>query len=344
MKFSKAFIVALILALVMCSPMAAFASSAQTVGVTVSLDKTSVRPGESVTLSFSFDQKVEDVSSFSFYVVYDESLFTYDKEVSAMPAEYYEGCNQNPYTVAYLEKTPKDGIAEFGFAHVSTSASAFDGSDDYAAGVFYNMVFVAADDIEGSAEAHFDFNWRGTAMMTYVLEDGNLVSITREAVMTVNGVEAGKSGDANSKTVEISAETGGDTGGSGSGTGSSEGSGTSGGNDPVGGNAGGSGESSGNGSGSGTADGGGSGSDAANDSGSASSETGKDPEPADAGESAAKPGGSGSADKDAGEDVSSEDAQGRKALGPYALYFAGGAILLITALVILTRRAKKKRS
>ena len=104
-----------------------------------------------------------------------------------MPDEYYANCNQNQYTVSYQEQTPAEGIAKFGFAHISATAAAFDGSDDYVAGNFYNMVFVAKSDIAEETQSYFDLNSQGTAMMTYVLEDGVLESISSEAVLSVNG-------------------------------------------------------------------------------------------------------------------------------------------------------------
>ena len=195
LKKSLSILIVLILAFSNALP--AFAAGVQTVGVTVSLNKTSVVAGDRVTLSFSFDQAVEDVSSFAFYVGYDDSVFTFDKEASKMPDEYYANCNQNQYTVSYQEQTPAEGIAKFGFAHISATAAAFDGSDDYAKGNFYNMVFVAKSDIAEETQSYFDLNSQGTAMMTYILEDGVLESISSEAVLSVNGEAAGTGGDAN---------------------------------------------------------------------------------------------------------------------------------------------------
>ena len=208
MKSTKKLISILIaLMLVLGYSLPVFAAGVQTVGVTATLDKTSVKTGESITLSLSFDQAVEDVSSFTFYVGYDESLFTYDTAASAMPADYYANCNQNPYTISYQEQKYATNIAKFGFMHSSTVAAAFDGTDDYAAGVFYNMVFVAKSDITEVSTANFNLNASGTAMLTYTLENGTLGSITNKANLTVNGVEAGAGGDANSKTVTISPNT-----------------------------------------------------------------------------------------------------------------------------------------
>ena len=100
MKSTKKLISILIaLMLVLGYSLPVYADGVQTVGVTATLDKTSISAGESVTLSLSFDQAVEDVSSFTFYVGYDESLFTYDTAASEMPADYYANCNQNPYTM-----------------------------------------------------------------------------------------------------------------------------------------------------------------------------------------------------------------------------------------------------
>ena len=217
MKFSKALAVFIAVLLLSGSPLVAFAGSASSVPVTVSIDRTTAGAGESVTLSFSFGRAVEDVSSFSFYVGYDESVFSYDTSASGIPEGYYENCNQNPYTVAYNEQTPEKGVAKFGFAHVSAAAAAFDGSDDYAEGVFYRMVFTVREDIEGAVCAEFDLNLRGTAMMTYVLEDGKLLSVSNEASLTVNGVEAGKGGDANKVTVEITLPSGSEPSGTGDG-------------------------------------------------------------------------------------------------------------------------------
>ena len=204
MKSTKKLISILIaLMLVLGYSLPAFAAGVQTVGVTATLDKTSVKAGESITLSLSFDQAVEDVSSFTFYVGYDESLFTYDTAASAMPADYYANCNQNPYTISYQEQKYATNIAKFGFMHSSTVAAAFDGTDDYATGVFYNMVFVAKSDITEVSTANFNLNASGTAMLTYTLENGTLGSITNKAILTVNGVEAGTGGDANTVTVSV---------------------------------------------------------------------------------------------------------------------------------------------
>ena len=204
MKSTKKLISILIaLMLVLGYSLPVFAAGVQTVGVTATLNKTSVKAGESITLSLSFDQAVEDVSSFTFYVGYDESLFTYDTAASAMPADYYANCNQNPYTLSYQEQKYATNIAKFGFMHSGTSAAAFDGTDDYAAGVFYNMVFVAKSDITEVSTANFNLNASGTAMLTYTLENGTLGSITNKANLTVNGVEAGTGGDANTVTVSV---------------------------------------------------------------------------------------------------------------------------------------------
>ncbi len=204
MNYSRKTLAVLIaLMLVMSISLPVFAAGVQTVGVTATLDKTSVKAGESITLSLSFDQAVEDVSSFTFYVGYDESLFTYDTAASAMPADYYANCNQNPYTISYQEQKYATNIAKFGFMHSSTAAAAFDGTDDYAAGVFYNMVFVAKSDITEVSAANFNLNASGTAMLTYTYENGTLGSITNKANLTVNGVEAGAGGDANTVTVSV---------------------------------------------------------------------------------------------------------------------------------------------
>ena len=173
-------------------------------GVTASVDKTSVNPGEKVTLSFAFDNEVHDVSSFAFYVGYDADLFEFDAESSEMPADYYANCSHSD-AVSYTEQTPSEGMVRFGFMHNSANEEIFDGSDDFAAGTFYNLVFTAKADLEleSAAQGMFDLNAPGTAMLTYTLVNGEVVTLVNEALLTVNGAEAGTSGEANSVTVEI---------------------------------------------------------------------------------------------------------------------------------------------
>ena len=202
MKLIKKSLSILIALILVFTAMPVFAEEAQTVNVVATFDKNSVEAGDDVTLTFSFDQKVENVSSFTFYVEYDEDLFTYDKDKSHMP----EGYNTAAGTVSYQEDTPKANTAKFGFMHISPEEAAFDGNDDYKDD-FYYMVFTANADVDDTSSAEFKLNAPGTAMLTYTLDGDDLGNIDNEVTLTVNDIAAGTYG--NNVNIEITPKQGG---------------------------------------------------------------------------------------------------------------------------------------
>ena len=89
MKRSKKIISVLLVLLMLAGiQVPVYAAKKQEVDMTVTVDKTSVKVGENVTFTFSYDRPVNDVVSSQFYVEYDKNVFTYNKATSAMPEEY----------------------------------------------------------------------------------------------------------------------------------------------------------------------------------------------------------------------------------------------------------------
>ena len=151
-----------------------YAAKKQEVDVTVTVDKTSVKAGENVTFTFSYDRPVNDVVSSQFYVEYDKNVFTYNKAASAMPEEYAANFTLIDGIHTFAKTTPTNKYyPEKNFAGFEFMIPAFNFDLDFPAGVFYRMVLTAKEDIADTKESVVNMNSLLTSLDTVDKDDND---------------------------------------------------------------------------------------------------------------------------------------------------------------------------
>ena len=155
MKKVISFMLAIILMMSLC--VSAFALS-----LTPAADKTSIAQGETITVTLSFDERIEDIASAEARLYFDDTKF-----------EFNSGVGADSYT-----NVAKDAKTENGkkFVQINYFCQSID--SPIAAGKFATITFTAKQDIQGDAEF-------SAQVVSSMLKDENKTANTDPISLTV---------------------------------------------------------------------------------------------------------------------------------------------------------------
>lgn len=155
MKKVISFMLAIILMISLC--VSAFALS-----LTPTADKTSIAQGETITVTLSFDEQIEDIASAEARLYFDDTKF-----------EFNSGVGADSYT-----NVVKDVKTENGKKYVQVNYFCSTVDSPIAAGKFATITFTAKQDIQGDAEF-------SAQVVSSMLKDENKTANTDPISLTV---------------------------------------------------------------------------------------------------------------------------------------------------------------
>lgn len=155
MKKVISFMLAIILMISLC--VSAFALS-----LTPTADKTSIAQGETITVTLSFDEQIEDIASTEARLYFDDTKF-----------EFNSGVGADSYT-----NVVKDVKTENGKKYVQVNYFCSTVDSPIAAGKFATITFTAKQDIQGDAEF-------SAQVVSSMLKDENKTANTDPISLTV---------------------------------------------------------------------------------------------------------------------------------------------------------------
>ena len=191
MKIKKG-IISVLLALIMLVNMVVpvFAQTQQSAPLEVTVDTTSVKAGDAVTITFKLLSPVADVVSFNFYVEYDSDVFEYDKDSSYMPEQYIAGMTgYNSRVHKTAKRTPtNEYFSDIDFAGIEMVSPSFAMPWSMPAGDLYVMVLRAKTDVTSTSSA---INLNSVINALTTTDSSTDIDDKYDAVVTVNGKPSG---------------------------------------------------------------------------------------------------------------------------------------------------------